>query len=81
MLPDNSMAGTAQALRNWLSIGPPPPRVTTDIGATEFLGVLRKQRRGHHQTKVYSPGRMGRLFIGGRDLKKHRIQGIRSMRS
>jgi hypothetical protein len=32
--------------------------VTTDIGATEFLGVLKKHPRGHHQTKACSPGRM-----------------------
>jgi hypothetical protein len=71
MLYDNYMAGTAQALRNALAIDPPPLRVTTDNGATVFLGVLKKHRRRHHQTKayIYSPGRMGGLPIGGRHRK------------
>jgi hypothetical protein len=75
MLPDNSLAGSTQALRTALAIGPPPLTVTTDIGATEFLGVSKKHRREHHQTKTYILGRMGRWRIGGRHLKKAQDPG------
>jgi hypothetical protein len=41
MLPDNYMAGTAQALRN--AIDPPPLRVKTDNVATVFLDIIRRR--------------------------------------
>jgi hypothetical protein len=56
MLPDNSVGNCPR-----LAITPPHLRATTDNSAKEFLGVLKKHRRGHHQTEAYSPWANGKI--------------------